>query len=169
MRYLNMLNHAHVLSATLDQAIDRASMGLDFLIQNKVHQKNENALLAHIEMLENKIKGITNQYNELVAEANAHIDDVTSKHNELANKYNNVCAQMKAKDIELNNKQIELEEERINNFDLLVQNRSYNNLNRAYSHAVGQLEKDQQQLVNIGVRRFIFNSTNKNNIQKINF
>ena len=66
-------------------------------------------------------------------------------------------------------KQIELEEERINNFDLLVQNRSYNNLNRAYSHAVGQLEKDQQQLVNIGVRRFIFNSTNKNNIQKINF
>ncbi len=83
--------------------------------------KNENALLAHIEMLENRIKGITNQYNELVAEANAHIDDVTSKHNELANKYNNVCAQMKAKDIELNNKQIELEEERINNFDLLVQ------------------------------------------------
>lgn len=164
-----MLNHAHVLSATLDQAIDRASMGLDFLIQNKVHQKNENALLAHIEMLENKIKGITNQYNELVAEANAHIDDVTSKHNELANKYNNVCAQMKAKDIELNNKQIELEKERINNFDLLVQNRSYNNLNRAYSHAVGQLEKDQQQLVNIGVRRFIFNSTSKNNIQKINF
>ena len=167
-----MLNHAHVLSANFDQAIDRASMGLDFLIQNKVHLKNENALLAHIEMLENKIKGITNQYNELVAEANAHIDDVTSKHNELANKYNNVCAQMKEKILyvaKTESKQIELEKERINNFDLLVQNRSYNNLNRAYSHAVGQLEKDQQQLVNIGVRRFIFNSTSKNNIQKINF
>lgn len=164
-----MLNHAHVLSATFDQAIDRTSMGLDFLIQNKVHMNNENALLAHIEKLENKIKGITNQYNELVAEANAHINDVTSKHNELANKYNNVCAQMKAKDIELNNNQIKLEKERINNFDLLMQNHSYNNLNRAYSHAVGQLDKDQQQLVNIGVRRFIFNSTSKNNIQKINF
>lgn len=164
-----MLSHAHVLNTTFDQAIDRASMGLDFLIQNKVHIKNENALLAHIEMLESKLKDCANQYNQLVAEANAHIQDVTSKHNTLAGKYNSVCGQLRAKEIELNSKQTELEKERITNFDLLVQNRSYNNLNRAYSHAVDQLDKEQQKQVSVSVRRFIFSSTSKNNIQKIKF
>lgn len=164
-----MLNHAHVLNTTFEQAIDRASMGLDFLIQNKVHMKNENTLLAHIEMLESKLKTCTNQYNQLVAEANAHIQDVTSKHNTLAGKYNSVCEQLREKQIEFNDKQVELEKERINNFDLLVQNRSYNNLNRAYGHAVDQLDKEQQNQVSISVRRFILSSTTKNNIKKINF
>lgn len=164
-----MLSHAHVLNTTFDQAIDRASMGLDFLIQNKVHKTNENALLAHIEMLESKIKDYANQYNQLVADANAHIQDVTSKHNTLAGKYNSVCGQLRAKEIELKGKQIELEKERITNFDLLVQNRSYNNLNRAYSHAVDQLDKEQKNQVSVSVRRFIFSSTSKNNIQKIKF
>lgn len=150
-----MLGSSLSLSATLDQAIDRASMGLDYarLNQNKVY--NENILLEHIAKLEQMILNGKNEYNQLAAQANEQINQLTHKHNVMFN--------------ELRSTKLELEKEKLNNFDSANKIKTLSNVNRAYIHGIKQLSGNEQKLVFESVKQYIENGQSKNSLLKIKF
>ncbi|WP_180190342.1 hypothetical protein [Acinetobacter sp. YH01009] len=150
-----MLGSSLGLSATLDQAIDRASMSLDYLRLNNNKAYNEEVLLNHIAKLEKMLVDRNNQYNQLVNQANTEINAVADKHNLVIK--------------ELNETKIELEKEKLNSFDMANKVKTLNNVNRAYIHGIKQLDGSKQRLVFEAVKQYIEVGSSKNSLLKIKF
>lgn len=150
-----MLKNSLSLSMTLDQAIDRASMGLDYLNLSQNKEYNEQVLLNHIQKLEQLLSDQRDRYNLLVNQANNEINFITEKHN------------LVVKD--LASTKIELEKEKLNSFDMANKDKTLSNLNRAYIHGIKQLNSQNQGLFFEAVKAYIVFGTNKNSIVKIKF
>lgn len=147
-----MLNSSLGLSATFDQAIDRASMSLDFYRLNKNTEYNERVLMAHIEKLEQLLEQQTDKYNQLVRTANSEINAIAKKFNEVSKKLDEV--------------NIDIEKEKLNNFDLQTKVKTLSNVNRAYIYAMKSQTEENQIFMFTKVRECIEHG-NKNQFSKI--
>lgn len=136
-----MLKECLNISTTFDHAIDMACVHLDYARLNKDKVYNESALLAHIEKLEATILKERQQYTNLVNEANSQINKLVGTCNSLE------------ETVQL--KQTELENEKLNNYELKNKVKALGNLNRAYIHGIKQLPDDAQRSVFINIKSYI--------------